>query len=124
MESITESKAMFLLRGKGVSKGVVIGRAIIMDDADLVIPHYHIEETEVDAECERLESAIKCVYDELEALQRELPQDAPKELGPLLNVHSLLVSDPLLAQDCKVLIRENSYNAEWAFSAQGQHLEQ
>lgn len=124
MESITESKAMFLLRGKGVSKGVVIGRAIIMDDADLVIPHYHIEETEVDAECERLESAIKCVYDELEALQRELPQDAPKELGPLLNVHSLLVSDPLIAQDCKVLIREHSYNAEWALSAQGQHLEQ
>ena len=124
MEHVAEHKAMFLLRGKGVSKGVVIGRAIIMDDADLEIPHYHISETEIEAECERLEHAIKCVYDELETLQRELPHDAPKELGPLLNVHSLLVSDPMLAHDCKVLIREHSYNAEWALSAQGQHLEQ
>ena len=35
MEHVAEHKAMFLLRGKGVYKGVVIGRAIIMDDADL-----------------------------------------------------------------------------------------
>ncbi|MDO5667409.1 MAG: phosphoenolpyruvate--protein phosphotransferase [Alcaligenaceae bacterium] len=122
MENMTVSKAMLLLKGKGVSKGVVIGRAIIMDETDLEIPHYYIEETEVEAECDRLDRAIKAVYDELETLQRELPRDAPKELGPLLNVHSLLVSDPMLAKECKVLIRENAYNAEWALSAQGQHL--
>lgn len=123
MENIAESKAMFLLRGKGVSKGVVIGRAIIMDESDLEIPHYYIEESEVEAECDRLDLAIKQVYDELETLQKQLPPDAPKELAPLLNVHSLLVSDPILASDCKVLIREHAYNAEWALSAQGQHLE-
>ncbi|NLJ51263.1 MAG: phosphoenolpyruvate--protein phosphotransferase [Alcaligenaceae bacterium] len=122
MESDAVSKAMFLLRGKGVSKGVVIGRAIIMDETDLEIPHYHIDINEVEAECQRLDKAIEQVYHELEALQRELPRDAPKELAPLLNVHSLLVSDPILAQECKVLIQENAYNAEWALSAQGQHL--
>lgn len=122
MESIAASKAMLLLKGKGVSKGVVIGRAIIVDETDLEIPHYYIKETEVEAECKRLDRAIKTVYDELEALQRELPRDAPKELGPILNVHSLLVSDPMLAKECKVLIRENAYNAEWALSAQGQNL--
>ena len=123
MESMTGSKAMFLLRGKGVSKGVVIGRAIMMDKTDLEIPHYYIEETEIAAECVRLDRAIQQVYDELESLQRHLPHDAPKELGPLLNVHSLLVSDPMLSNECAILIREHSYNAEWALSAQGQHLE-
>lgn len=122
MASVSTSKAMLLLRGKGVSKGVIIGRAIIMDETDLEIPHYYIDQADVEAECERLDRAIKQVYDELENLQRELPRDAPKELGPLLNVHSLLVSDPMLAKECKVLIRENAYNAEWALSAQGQHL--
>ncbi|WP_432784464.1 Phosphoenolpyruvate-protein phosphotransferase [Oligella sp. MSHR50489EDL] len=122
MESLTTSKATLLLKGKGVSKGVVIGRAIIVDETDLEIPHYYIDESEVAAECERLDHAIKAVYEELIQLQRELPKDAPKELAPLLNVHSLLVSDPMLAKECKVLIRENAYNAEWALSAQGQHL--
>lgn len=122
MESLTTSKATLLLKGKGVSKGVVIGRAIIVDETDLEIPHYYIDESEVAAECERLDHAIKAVYEELIQLQRELPKDAPKELAPLLNVHSLLISDPMLAKECKVLIRENAYNAEWALSAQGQHL--
>ncbi|WP_311514905.1 phosphoenolpyruvate--protein phosphotransferase [Oligella urethralis] len=122
MESLVTGKATLLLKGKGVSKGVVIGRAIIVDESDLEIPHYYLNAAQLDAECERLDRAIQAVYDELEQLQRELPQDAPKELAPLLNVHSLLVSDPMLAQECKVLIRDNAYNAEWALSAQGQHL--
>ena len=124
MTSVGINKAMLLLRGKGVSKGVVIGRAIIMDDTDLEIPHYYIDKSEVEAECDRLERAIKQVHSELVQLQRELPKDAPKELAPILNVHSLLVSDPMLAQECKVLIQENAYNAEWALSAQGHQLVQ
>lgn len=116
------SLAMFLLRGKGVSQGVVIGRAIIMEDSDLEIPHYYIDSAEIESECERLMQAIRTVQADLAELQRELPADAPKELAPLLSVHSMLVGDPMLAAECQVLIREHSYNAEWALSNQGQHL--
>ena len=53
-----------------------------------------------------------------------LPADAPRELGAMLNVHSLLLGDPLLAEQTLALIAERHYNAEWALTTQGQILGQ
>ena len=42
----------------------------------------------------------------------------------MLNVHSLLLGDPLLAEQTLALIAERHYNAEWALTTQGQILGQ
>src|SRR5690606_36316145 len=51
-----------------------------------------------------------------------LPDDAPRELGPLLTVHGLLLDDPLLLEQTCARITERHYNAEWALTTQGQVL--
>src|SRR5690606_17876271 len=48
--------------------------------------------------------------------------DAPREVGPLLEVHRLLLDDPLLTEQACEQIRERAYNAEWALTSQGQIL--
>ena len=101
-------------------RGFAIGRAVVMGAATLEVSHYRIASEDVPAECARLDHALKIVYDMLQHTIDTLPADAPKELVPLLTVHSLLVSDPELAAQTKELIASRQYNAEWALSTQGQ----
>ncbi len=114
--------SVFTLQGKGVVRGFAIGRAVVMGAATLEVSHYRISAEDVPAECARLDHALKIVHDMLQHTIETLPADAPKELVPLLTVHSLLVSDPELAAQTKELIATRQYNAEWALSTQGQIL--
>jgi len=113
---------MLCMQGQGVAQGVSIGRAVVMTAAALEVAHYRIAPADVERECARLHSAIQTARAELDHLADNLPPDAPRELGPLLNVHSLLLADPLLGEDVCTLIRTQHTNAEWALSSQGQLL--
>lgn len=114
--------AMVCMQGQGVVKGYAIGRAAVMSAAALEVVHYRIAEDEIDAECERLKKALAVARDDLQAMAATLPEDAPRELGPLLTVHSMLLDDPMLFQQTCGLITERLYNAEWALTSQGQML--
>ncbi|ARP97372.1 phosphoenolpyruvate--protein phosphotransferase [Bordetella genomosp. 13] len=110
------------MRGKPVARGYAIGRAVVMGAAALEVAHYRIAPEDVAAECERLTAALQQAQDELLQMADTLPEDAPRELGAMLNVHRLLLADPLLAEPALELIAERQYNAEWALTAQGQML--
>ncbi len=103
-------------------KGYAIGRAAIMGAATLEVPHYRIARTAVQAECERLCSAMDRARNEVSSLAANLPADAPKEMAGLLGVHALLLDDPMLRSQTEALIHERLYNAEWALTTQGQSL--
>lgn len=121
-KDIAPSTAVMLMRGKGVARGFAIGRAIIMGAATLEVAHYRIATDDIPQECARLDAALETVYKDLQHIIKNLPPDAPKELTPLLNVHSLLVSDPMLSEQTREIIASRQYNAEWALSTQGQLL--
>ena len=113
---------MLCMRGQGVVKGYAIGRAVVMGAAALEVAHYRIQPEAVDQECQRLKAALAVARDELQAMVNNLPEDAPREMGALLTVHSMLLDDPMLAQQTCDLITERHYNAEWALTTQGQTL--
>ncbi len=104
--------------GVAVSRGVAIGRAVLVASSRVDVAHYYIDAAHADAEVRRLREARDTVVRELETLQRELPADAPPELSALLDVHLMLLHDEALTGATKVWIRERHYNAEWALSAQ------
>lgn len=114
--------AMLTAQGQAVVKGYAIGKAAVMSAAALEVPHYRITADDVDAECQRLLSAMMATRDELNHLVDHLPLDAPRELAPILTVHSLLLDDPMLTQQTCDIVRTRLYNAEWALTAQGQAL--
>lgn len=116
------STAMFSMQGQGIVRGYAIGRAVVMGAASLEVTHYRIDPQDIPAECLRLTQALVAARDELRMLASTLPDDAPRELGPLLTVHSLLLDDPMLVQQTCQLISERHYNAEWALTTQGQLL--
>jgi len=108
----------FQLFGLPVSRGIAIGRAVLVASSRLDVAHYYVAAEDVEAEIERLRSARDAVAGELAAMQRDLPVEAPAELSALLDVHLMLLHDDTLTGATKHWIRERHYNAEWALSAQ------
>ncbi len=108
----------FTLHGIPVSRGIVIGRVHLLASAALEVPHYLVVLGEVDREVARLDEAIATVVNELYQLQAQLPTNAPAEFAALVDLHRLILQDPLLSEDPARLIRERRYNAEWALTTQ------
>jgi phosphoenolpyruvate-protein phosphotransferase (PTS system enzyme I) len=104
--------------GIPVSRGVAIGRAVMVASSRVDVAHYFVSAENCDSEIERLRLARDVVAQELEALKRELPAEAPHELAALLDVHLMLLHDESLTGATKAWIRDRHYNAEWALSAQ------
>lgn len=104
--------------GLPVSRGIAIGRAVLVSSSRIDVAHYFVTAADVDKEILRLRQSRDEVATELGALQRDLPGDAPQELSALLDVHLMLLHDEVLISATKQWITERHYNAEWALSAQ------
>jgi phosphotransferase system enzyme I (PtsI) len=104
--------------GMAVSRGVAIGRAVLVASSRVDVAHYFVAADQVAAEIERLRVARNEVAAELTALKADLPPEAPAELSALLDVHLMLLYDDSLSSATKQWIVERHYNAEWALSAQ------
>lgn len=118
------ASAVLCLHGKGVARGYAIGRAIVMGATALEVAHYRIAPEDVAKERQRLTQALQQAQSDLLHLAENLPADAPRELGAMLNVHRLLLADSLLSEEALSLISQRFYNAEWALTTQGQNLGQ
>ncbi len=112
------SMASFTLHGIPVSRGISIGRAHLLTPAALDVKHYLVAEEQLEAEVKRLQDAIAEVHRGLQALWTELPKDAPTELGAFIDVHALILSDPMISDAAIDIIRSRHYNAEWALVTQ------
>ena len=110
--------ASFTLHGIPVSRGISIGRAHLLTPAALDVKHYLVPEEQVEAEVERLQHAIGEVHRNLQEMWTELPKDAPTELGAFIDVHVLILSDPMISEAPLDIIRSRHYNAEWALVTQ------
>lgn len=110
--------ASFTLHGIPVSRGITIGRAHLLRPAAMDVQHYLIGREDVESEVMRLQNAINQVQKELQLIWSELPIDAPTELGAFLDVHALILSDPMIAEEPLDIIRSRYYNAEWALVTQ------
>lgn len=104
--------------GLPVSRGVAIGRAVLVASSRMDVAHYFIDPAAIEHEVARLRRARDEVAAELVALKSEVPEEAHAELVALLDVHLMLLHDEMLTDATKQWIVERHYNAEWAMAAQ------
>jgi phosphoenolpyruvate-protein phosphotransferase (PTS system enzyme I) len=110
--------ATFSLHGIPVSRGIAIGRAHLLRSAALDVKHYLISQEKIESEVERLSNAIAQVHAELQTIRQDLSPEAPSELGAFIDVHALILSDPIVSEQPLDIIRSRNYNAEWALLTQ------
>jgi phosphotransferase system enzyme I (PtsI) len=112
----------FTVHGLAVSRGIAIGRAVIVASSRIDVAHYFVKPDQVDAEIERLRHARNGVVEEIEKVQASLGElgshDAHPELSALLDVHLMLLQDEQLTSGVKHWITDRHYNAEWALTTQ------
>jgi len=110
------------VHGLAVSRGVAIGRAVIVAATRLDVAHYFITPDQAEAEIERLRRARAVVVEDIVKVQQSLHElgshDAHPELNALLDVHLMLLQDEQLTGAVKHWIRDRHYNAEWALTSQ------
>ena len=110
----------FVLHGLAVSPGISIGRASLISHATLEVAQYQVKERDVEAELARFDAALGAVRGELDTLKIEAGASlgAPAELSAFVDLHAMILTDPLLAEVPRQLIRERRCNAEWALVQQ------
>ncbi len=110
----------FVIHGLAVSPGIAIGHASLISHAALEVAQYLVKERDIEAELARFDTAVAAVRTELGALRVEAGASlgAPAELSAFVDVHAMILSDPLLAEVPRQLIRERRCNAEWALVQQ------
>jgi len=108
----------FALHGIPVSKGIAIGKAVLISRAALEVSHHLIEAGKEEAEAQKLLEAFEQVRLELEQLRQGLPKDAPQEMAAFLDVHGMILADPALAEKPIKLIRTQRLNAAWALTTE------
>jgi phosphotransferase system enzyme I (PtsI) len=113
---------MFTLSGTGIGGGIVIGRARVLESRRFDVVRYHLAEDQREAEQARLRRALGEVKADLAALADELPAEAPTEARALLEVHSMILDDPSLADASLALVQAQGWNAEWALSHEANAL--
>ncbi|MEP7281691.1 MAG: phosphoenolpyruvate--protein phosphotransferase [Rubrivivax sp.] len=104
--------------GMPVSRGVAIGRAVLVASSRIDVAHYYVPADRAEHEVTRLRNARDAVAAEIHALQRDMPPEAPAELSALLDVHLMLLHDEALIGATRAWVFDRHYNAEWALSAQ------
>ncbi len=113
----------FALFGNAVSPGIAIGRAQLVSHATLEVAQYEIRERDVPKEIARLDGAFAEVGNELQSLRDDADQPgAPGELSAFVDLHAMILADPMLADASRALIQERRCNAEWALVTQMEAL--
>jgi len=111
-----ELKKTFVIKGIGVSPGVVIGKAYIFDRSDAQVPLYKLSDPGlINEEILRFRKALRESEKQLLELKGRLG-DLGGGMDPLyiIDVHIMIMKDRKFVEQTVQNIREMSVNAEWA----------
>lgn len=103
-------------KGIGVSPGVIIGSAFVLETEEYRIPRRTISPGEVDGELERLDHAIDDALEELAQLRTDAVQQLGQETAAIFDFHTGVLRDPTLIHQVRQTIRDKCYTAEYSVS--------
>lgn len=107
---------MEILKGIGVSPGVTISTAVVLDAEDIVIPHRSIAPEHAEQEVVRVNEALVEARAGVRRFAEEIRQKHGKEIGGIFDFHVGLLGDTSLQKQMADAIRQHNYTAEYATS--------
>lgn len=104
---------MEIIKGIGVSSGVVICPAFLLTEDEIRIGRRSIKVTEIDSEKQRLQTAISLSSDDIRELRDTTTRNLGKETGAIFYFHLGLLNDPELLKAFIGGIEAQHYTAEY-----------
>lgn len=105
---------MKIKKGIGVSPGVAIAQAVVMDAEDFDIPERHVPEERAGAEVSRLRKAISISKKEILDLQKRTARRIGKETASIFDFHLGMLSDKELLKKFTDTITRGNVTSEYA----------
>ncbi len=105
---------MKIKKGIGVSPGVVICQAVVLDAEEYRIPERHISADRADGEIDRFETALDGSRKELVELRDSTAKRLGKETGAIFDFHLALLDDEALLVKIRDKIKNENVTAEFA----------
>jgi phosphotransferase system enzyme I (PtsI) len=101
-------------RGIGVSPGVAVGPALVVERRTVPVFRLQLGPDAVEAEEARLARAVQASRAQLQAIKDRLAREVGAPHAYIFDAHLLMLEDPLLVQRAAETIRGQGVNAEWA----------
>jgi phosphotransferase system enzyme I (PtsI) len=116
----TPAKSELVFEGLGVSPGIAVGPAHVVEGGSVHVPEYRIEPGQIEAERARFSAAVNKAQKQLVKLKAKstnLPGTAAEEIGFLLDAHLQMLTGSRVVRGVEKLI-EDGLNAEAAVQAE------
>ncbi len=113
---------MKVYQGKGVSRGIAIGRICVFRGQERVVTRRKIEDAA--EELARYEDARENAIRQLQALHEKAINAVGEEQAAIFNVHRMILEDKNFNAFIENLIRDEQVNAEYATVEAGAHFAQ
>ena len=108
-------KEVVLMRGIGVSSGIVIGKAYVVDRRTDAVQFCHLDPSQAHSEVKRFTGAVSESKKQLRRITRMLTKEGRgKEHIGIIDAHLMILKDQMLINDTIKLIKQERMNAEWA----------
>ena len=112
----------FTLHGISVSNGIAIGYAHLISHTSLDVAHYALPKKFIDEEIARFDTALLATRNEFASMRCNRPTYAAAEFDAFLELHQMILDDPLLSVAPREMIANEQCNAEWALKVQTETL--
>src|SRR5205814_7234894 len=84
-------------KGIGVSPGIAIGRAVIIERREAAVYRVPIRDEEVESEVNRFQEAVEKTRVQLRELAQRVSRSMGDEYASIFEAHAMMVSDPSFA---------------------------
>ena len=105
---------MEIKKGIGVSPGVTISTAVVLDAEDLLIPKRTIPPEQAQAEVERFNAVLEQATTDVGKLRETLTSEVGKEIGSIFDFHLGVLKDKSVLNQIIAEVRNNLTTAEYS----------
>jgi len=109
-----ELKKTQFVKGIGVTPGIIIGKAYLLDRGKIEAPARVLPEIQVPQEVERFLAAVEESKKQLRLAKEKLAQEDAAGPSYIIDTHLLLLEDKKLIDSTLETIRQSWINSEWA----------
>jgi phosphotransferase system enzyme I (PtsI) len=110
-------------KGIGVSPGIAIGRALILEKQVADVFRVPIKSEDVPDEVARFRQALDKTKADLQQLKEKVSRSIGDEYASIFDAHAMIVSDPSFSDKVIQKIEAEQINAEWAIFEVQEELE-
>lgn len=101
--------------GIGAAPGVSFGKVHIHIENDLYVPHYLVDEEDLNGEIKRFELALLNTHHEISEIRNQVAERLGEEEAQIFDAHLLVLEDPALIDETVKEVHSGLRNVEHSF---------